>query len=58
VCSAPIPGYPIEAPVTYPEDPTGPDKVSSYNYRPWPYAGIAPPMHYPHPVTGDYIFKP
>ena len=54
----PIPEYPLPAPMTYPEDPHGPDKVSNYNCRPWPYVGITPPMHYPHPVTGDYIHKP
>jgi hypothetical protein len=54
----PMPEYPLRAPTTYPEDPHGPDKVSNYNCRPWPYTGITPPMHYPHPITGDYIHKP
>jgi hypothetical protein len=54
----PIPEYPLPAPTTYPKDPQGPDKVSNYNCRPWPYVGVTPPMHYPHPVTGDYIYKP
>lgn len=54
----PVPEYPLAAPTTYPQDPNGPDKVSNFNCRPWPYVGVTPPMHYPHPVTGDYIHKP
>jgi SnoaL-like domain len=54
----PLPVYPLKAPQLFPEDPRGPDRVSSYNCHPWPYAGITPPMHYPHPITGDFILKP
>jgi hypothetical protein len=55
---SPLPVYPAPAPKLFPEDSAGPNKISSYNCHPWPYAGITPPMHYPHPVTGEFINKP
>ncbi|HZV17410.1 MAG TPA: nuclear transport factor 2 family protein [Sphingobium sp.] len=55
---AKLPDYPKAAPVLYPEAADGPDRLSSQLCTPWPFGGITPPMHYPHPVTGEYINKP
>jgi SnoaL-like domain len=54
----PLPSYPPHWPKLYPEDPSGPDRISNYACHPWPHAGITPPMHYPHPITGEFIYKP
>ena len=56
--TAPMPEYPAAAPVLYPEAADGPDRLSSQVCVPWPFGGITPPMHYPHPVTGEFINKP
>lgn len=45
-------------PKFYPEDPHGPDKQSNYACHEYPHAGVNPPLHYPHPVTGDWNYKP
>lgn len=45
-------------PVFYPKDPNGPDRQSNYACHSWPHPGISPPLHYPHPVDGEYIHKP
>ncbi len=52
------PVFPVRAPVTFPTDPAGPDRIGNTACHPWPYVGITPPMHYPHPVTGDFVQKP
>jgi len=53
-----LPEYPKAAPILYPAAPDGPDRLSSQLCVPWPFGGITPPMHYPHPVTGETINKP
>jgi hypothetical protein len=45
-------------PTFYPQDPLGPDKQSNYACHEYPHVGVNPPMHYPHPVTGDWNYKP
>lgn len=45
-------------PKFYPEDPHGPDKQSNYACHEYPHVGVNPPLHYPHPVTGDWNYKP
>lgn len=55
---APLPEYPKRAPDLFPKVADGPDRLSSQLCVPWPYGGITPPMHYPHPVTGEFINKP
>lgn len=54
----PFPAYPPHYPILYPKDPVGPDRISNYSCHPFPYPGITPPMHYPNPVTGYFIYKP
>lgn len=52
---------PNDAPATpdfFPRDPNGPDRQSNYACHEWPHPGVSPPLHYPHPVTGDYIHRP
>ena len=42
------------SPVTYPEDPHGPDKLHSVPPKLWPETYCVP-FHYPHPVTGKTV---
>jgi len=55
-----LPERPAYTPVPtfYPEDPEGPDRQSSYACHTYPHAGVNPPFHYDHPVTGERIQKP
>jgi hypothetical protein len=46
------PGYIRAFSKTYPEDPTGPDKLIQAAAKPSLEAGVAT-FHYPHPVTGE-----
>lgn len=41
----------INSPVTYPEDPLGPDELHAVPPKLWPQTYCVP-FHYPHPVTG------
>ena len=54
----PVPNIAPPVPKFYPADPQGPDRQSNTACHPWPFAGITPPFHYVHPVTGDRINKP
>ncbi len=54
----PLPDIAPPVPKFYPADPNGPDRQSNTACHPWPYPGIRPAFHYPHPVTGDWIHKP
>lgn len=55
-----LPQRPAYTPVPtfYPEDAEGPDRQSSYSCNTYPHAGVNPPLHYDHPVTGERIQKP
>lgn len=53
----PPPAY-IPVPVLYPTDLEGPDRQSSFYCHTYPDAGIDPPFHFDHPVTGERISKP
>lgn len=44
----------INSPVTYPEDPVGPDELHTEPARLWPETYCVP-FHYHHPVTGKPI---
>lgn len=49
------PGYAVPAfSKTYPEDPNGPDELTSRRASFWPENDVVP-FHYPHPVTGQPI---
>jgi hypothetical protein len=49
------PGYAVPAfSKTYPEDPYGPDQLTSRRANFWPETDLVP-FHYPHPVTGHPI---
>ena len=49
------PGYAVPAfSQTYPEDPNGPDQLTSRRASFWPETDVVP-FHYPHPVTGQPI---
>lgn len=54
----PLPERERPEPAFFPTDSDGPDKQTDYACPPWPHPSIAPPFHYPHPVTGDYIRRP
>jgi len=45
-------------PTFYPDDPEGPDRQSPYACHPYPDAGVNPPFHFDHPVTGERLIKP
>ncbi|MEO6040629.1 MAG: nuclear transport factor 2 family protein [Croceibacterium sp.] len=45
-------------PQFYPEDPNGPDRQSPYACHLYPDAGVDPPLHFDHPVTGERLQKP
>lgn len=48
-------GYAVPAySKTYPEDPNGPDELTSRRASFWPETDVVP-FHYPHPVTGKPI---
>ena len=42
------------APVTYPEDPLGPDELHARPPKIWPQTYCVP-FHYVHPVTGKPV---
>jgi len=49
------PGYAVPPfSKTYPEDPNGPDELTSRRASFWPENEVVP-FHYPHPVTGQPI---
>jgi SnoaL-like domain len=54
----PAPNDSPATPEFYPRDRNGPDRQSNYACHEWPHPGVSPPLHYPHPVTGDYIHRP
>ena len=54
----PVPDDAPPTPVFFPTDPTGPDRQSNTACHLWPHPGISPPLHYPHPIDGDYIHRP
>ena len=37
---------------TFPDDPRGPDELTSTTPAAWPQTRVVP-FHYPHPVTGE-----
>jgi hypothetical protein len=53
-----LPVYPKPAPALFPKEADAPDRLSTKACKPWPYGGITPTMHYPHPVTGEPVSKP
>jgi SnoaL-like domain len=49
------PGYAVPAfSKTYPDDPLGPDELTTRRAKFWPETDLVP-FHYPHPVTGQPI---
>ena len=49
------PGYAVPTySVTFPQDPLGPDELTTKQSSIWPETGVLP-FHYPHPVTGKPI---
>jgi hypothetical protein len=55
---APTNKDPPPVPEFYPANPLGPDRQSNYACQTFPDAGISPPFHFSHPVTGETIRKP